>query len=189
MAKEPEVTFRPLTEDDLPLLHAWLNNPVVARWYPLDEAGTEYPSLAAVTEHYGPRVRGEEGADPTDCYLMLAEGSPIGYIQCYRVGDYPEYAAAIGHDNDAWAIDLFIGEDDFRHRGLGATIIRAFIRAEVLSRPGVETLMICPNPGNKGAIRCYEKAGYRYVKTVWVPEDNDYEYVMTQSRAEFEAGS
>jgi len=189
MTSDPEFTFRPLAEGDLPLLHRWLNNPEVARWYPMDGPGTDHPFLAQIIEHYGPRMRGGEGTDPTDCYVMLADGKPMGYIQCYRIGDHPEYAAEIDHDDDAWATDLFIGEDDFRNRGMGATILRAFIRDEILTRPGVETLMINPVPENARAIRCYEKAGFRHVKTVWVQSEESYEYVMTQTRAEFEAAS
>jgi RimJ/RimL family protein N-acetyltransferase len=189
MGSGPAITFRPLAEDDLPLMHRWLNNPDVARWYPMDEAGTENPSLSAVIEHYRPRVRKEEGADPTYCYLTLSDGAPIGYIQCYRVGDYAEYAAAVDYDDDAWGIDLFIGEDEYRGRGLGAAILRAFVRDEVLTRPQVQIVMINPNPENRRAVRCYEKAGFHHVKTVWVPEDNAHEYVMVQTRAEFESVS
>ena len=32
LTPDTSITFRPLTDDDLPLLHAWLNNPDVARW-------------------------------------------------------------------------------------------------------------------------------------------------------------
>ena len=65
-------------------------------------------------------------------------------------------------------------------------------------RPGDETScltlyrptnprIIAPEPGNKRAVRSYEKAGFRHVKTVFVPDSGEHEYVMEQIRAGFEA--
>jgi RimJ/RimL family protein N-acetyltransferase len=48
----------------------------------------------------------------------------------------------------------------------------------VFSRPGVTTAVIAPSPDNARAIRCYEKAGFRHVRTAWVEERAEEEYVM-----------
>jgi RimJ/RimL family protein N-acetyltransferase len=173
------ITFRPLAEADLPLVHAWLNNPEVARFYGLDLENLTRPTLEQVVEHYTPRIRGER---PTFCYVIMFGRRPAGFIQTFRVGDYPEYARAIDYDDDAWAIDLFIGEDDCRGGGFGSRALVRFLESEVFSRPGVEAAVISPNPDNKRAIRAYEKAGFRYLKTVWVPMENAHEYVMVLER-------
>jgi RimJ/RimL family protein N-acetyltransferase len=174
-----EITFRPLDEADLPLVHGWLNNPEVARWYGLDLENLTRPTLEQVVEHYTPRVRGDR---PTFGYLIMSGPLASGFIQTYRVGDYPDYARAIAYDDDAWAIDLFIGEDDCRGGGFGSRALVRFLEAEVFSRQGVEVAVISPNPDNKRAIRAYEKAGFRHLKTVWVPQEKAEEHVMVRER-------
>jgi RimJ/RimL family protein N-acetyltransferase len=59
---------------------------------------------------------------------------------------------------------------------------RALLESEVFSRAGVEVAVISPNPDNKRAIRAYEKAGFRHLKTVWVPVEKAAEYVMVRER-------
>ena len=59
-------TFRPLREEDLPLLHEWIRRPHVAQWW----AGGEWqpdPSVSA--------------------YIALLDGEPIGFIQSYVAMD------------------------------------------------------------------------------------------------------
>lgn len=179
------ITFRPLAAADLPLLHRWLNNPDVARWYGLGVENARNPSLAMVVEHYTDRV---EGRTPTRGYTIRVDGERVGYIQAYRIGDWPDYASALDFDADAVGIDLLIGEDAYRNRGLGAAVLRQFLVDEVFGRRGAERAVIAPEPENKRGIRCYEKAGFRHVKTVFIPESGEHEYVMAQTRAEFEAG-
>jgi RimJ/RimL family protein N-acetyltransferase len=172
-----DIAFRPLAEADLPLVHAWLNNPEVARWYGLGFENQTSPTLEQVAEYYAPRIPGEQ---PVICYIIEAAGRPVGFIQTYRIGDYPEYARAVDYDDDAWAIDLFIGEDDCRGGGFGSAAVSRFVETEVFSQPGVDTAVMSPNPDNKRGIRAYEKAGFRHLKTVWMPPENAYEYVMVR---------
>jgi aminoglycoside 6'-N-acetyltransferase-1b/aminoglycoside 6'-N-acetyltransferase-2 len=175
----PLPTFRPLAETDLPLVHAWLNNPEVARWYGLDLENLTRPTLEQVIEHYMPRILGQM---PTRCFIIMAGEWPAGFIQAYRVGDYPEYARAVDFNDDAWAIDIFIGEDGFRGRGFGSAAVSRFVETKIFSRPGVDTAVMSPNPDNRRGIRAYEKAGFRHLKTVWMPPENAYEYVMVRDK-------
>lgn len=174
-----DITFRPLTEEDLPLVHRWLNNPSVAEWYGLGIENRTFPPLEAVRENYLPRIHGEF---PTLCYIMLLGQTAFGFVQCYRIGDYPDYAAMINVEPDAWGIDIFIGEDDFRGRGIGTEALDQFVRQLIFSRPGVSLAVICPNPGNKRAIRSYEKAGFTHSHTAWVEAEGDHEYVMVRNK-------
>jgi RimJ/RimL family protein N-acetyltransferase len=172
-----DITFRLLAEDDLPLLHRWLNNPDVARWYGLGIENKTFPTAEEVRENYLPRIRGEF---PTLCYIMCSGERAFGFVQCYRTGDYPEYAEMINVDPDAWGIDIFIGEDGFRGRGFGTEALGLFVEQVIFSRPGVQTAIIAPNPENRRAIRSYEKAGFMHSHTVWVEMEGEYEYVMVR---------
>ncbi len=179
MADDARITFQRLAEADFPLLHRWLNDSEVALFYGVGDDNRKNPTMEEVIEEYEPRLK--PGA-ATHSFITLRDGRQVGYIQCYRVGDYAEYAKAIDLDDDAWAIDLYFGEDDARGRGLGARVIERFLEEQVFSLPGVTTCLLCPEPENERGIRAYEKAGFRHVKTVWVAEEKVHAYVMRRDR-------
>jgi aminoglycoside 6'-N-acetyltransferase len=174
MADDPQIGFRSLAPSDLDLLHRWLNNDFVARWWP------GWPSLAQVRARYQPRI---EGREPTKCYIFEVEAAPLGFIQCYYIRDWPEYA--IGEEGaNAAGIDLFIGERERAYRGLGPRIIREFLRGVVVREYRVDSCIIGPAQNNHAAIRAYEKAGFRYLKTVSIPGELEPEYLMRIGIAE-----
>jgi aminoglycoside 6'-N-acetyltransferase len=150
-------------------MHRWLNTGEVKRWY------NEAWSLGEVVEKYGRRVRGET---PTHSFVIMYGDLPIGYIQTYRIRDYPEYADAVQVQEDAAGIDLFIGEKDYVHRGLGRWILTRFMDAYVWRLTGASVCVIGPEPANRAAIRAYEKAGFRYLKTAPVPGEDQPERLM-----------
>lgn len=177
---EDEIGFEPLTAADFPLMHRWLNNDTVASFYGVGDDNHKYPTLEEVAEEYdrdlGPNTK-------TYGFIISLDGRKVGYIQTYRVGDYEDYARSIDmHDEDPWAIDIFIGEDDARGIGLGPRIIERFVAEHVFSRPEVNTVLLSPEPDNERGRKAYEKAGFRHHKTVWIPEENGHEYVMRRDR-------
>jgi RimJ/RimL family protein N-acetyltransferase len=174
------ISFRRLTEDDLPIMHRRLNAQHVARWYRV--RGVPNPSLEWVTARYLPRICGD---DPTRSFVIMLGQRPIGYIKGYLVADNPEYAVHVQVDEGAAGVDMFIGEPDVVHRGLGAHIVRCFVDEVVFREMGASCCVIGPEPENRIAIRAYEKAGFRYQKTVHIPGgDTEYEYLMRVDREE-----
>ena len=170
MLDSAEIGFRKLSVDDMPLMHKWLNTDFVIQWY-----GKKRRSLEEVTEHYATRVNGEM---LTKSFLILYEESPIGYIQAYRIQDDPDYSACVQLEEDAAGVDLFIGEEDYIHKGLGAVVLKKFLSEIVFESFPVESCIIGPEPENKVAIRAYEKAGFRYLKTAQVTGEDQPEYLM-----------
>ncbi|MHB8646231.1 MAG: GNAT family N-acetyltransferase [Thermomicrobiales bacterium] len=175
------IGFRRMTTDDLPLMHRWLQTPHVLEWW----WGGVAPSYEAVAEKYGSRTRGEE---PTDPYIILYRERPIGYIQTYMIRDYPEYAAVVESDEDAAGVDLFIGETEYLHKGLGSHILRAFLRAIVFGAGDTTSCIIGPSEANRIAIRAYEKAGFRFFKTIPSSNEPTPEYLMRLTRADILGG-
>ncbi len=114
--------FRPLAIADLPALVGWQHAPHAARWFP------ERLDLAAARRKYAPRI---VGASPTRVHVAVVASRDVGFLQHYRVGDYPDYAAATGLP-DAVGIDYAIGDPGLVGRGLGAQLIwsRPLPRAE-----------------------------------------------------------
>ena len=170
-----EILFRPLTADDLPLLHKWLQREHVRRWW-----GDEYGRLDAVVAHYLPAI---EGADPTDLYLILLDDAPRGYIETYLVVDHPEYEEHVQVGPGVAGVDLFIAEPHLVGRGLGPRILQAFVRDVVFTRKGVDAVVATPQVANEASVRSFEKAGFRRVRIVTDPEEPGPHQLMRLDRA------
>ena len=174
-----KITFRQLQPTDLPLLHRWLNTPHVSQWWTID--GRPNPSLEAVTAKYSPRILKKEAVD---CYFFQCDGCDIGMIQAYDLDDFPAEKLTFEVEGKCIGLDLCIGEAAYVHRGLGSQIIRSFLRDIVFASPQVEYAVIDPQKENKIAIRAYEKAGFKYLRTVWYEPDKKYENIMAISKSE-----
>jgi RimJ/RimL family protein N-acetyltransferase len=155
------ITFRPLTTNDLPLLHEWLGRPHVAEWW------APTPTLDEVEEEFGPAIAGE-GA--MRCFVALLEREPIGFIQSYVVAQCHDDGWWLDeHDPGARGIDQLLADAARLNRGLGSAMIRAFA-SELFSDPSVSRIQTDPSPENRRAIRCYEKAGFRAAGEVDTPD-------------------
>ncbi len=142
---------------DLPLLHGWLQDAEVARWF--DESSQ---SLEEVAAKYGPCIRGEE---PTEMWMAVIDGADAGWLQTYAVAAYPEYAeacATVGFDRDGAALDYLLADQAQRNQGVGSAMLRAFTDEVVFGRhPGWTAACSSPDPANIRSWRALEKAGFR----------------------------
>lgn len=173
------ISFRAMLSSDLDLMHRWLNAPHVRRWWYAE--GTSY---AEIEEHYLPAIEGRDSAKP---FVILHENKPIGYIQSYPISADEEYAGLVDVEDSA-GVDVFIGEAEYLHRGLGRHIIRRFLSEHVFSDPEIEVCVIGPEPENIAGIRAYEKAGFRFFKTIQVPGEPEPEYLMKLTTEDFRRG-
>ena len=177
MSQMAELSFRPLTWDDLPLIQEWLNRPHVVRWW------KEPHTLAQVEEHYGPAL---EGTDPTYHYIALVDGRPAGFFQTYLYWDYPE-AAAMGLDPNAAGVDLFIADEEATGRGLGSELLRRFVDEYAFALPGVTHCVAEPEEENVASIRAFEKAGF-HVASAWInPEDGLRHVIVRKDKSRLTA--
>lgn len=172
------IQFRRLQCDDLPLLHRWMNeDPVINQIW----SHGKLQSIDEIGRKYGARINGEK---PTDPYLILYDGLPIGYIQTYFWRDYPGYEAYVDLQGAA-SLDLFIGEAAYRNRGLGRELLSRFLWDHVFAKPGAASCVITPEAANLGAIRAYAKAGFHHVATVPdIPGEPGPVYFMRITRSE-----
>ena len=137
--------FRPMTEADLPLLHRWLNEPHVTRWW--GEPAAQFDL-----------VSGDLDVEAVDQFIVATGARPFGYIQCYDPSAWtdngfgPQPAGTRG-------IDQFIGEPEMVGCGHGSAFVRQFVEARLAA--GAPRVITDPVPDNTRAIRAYEKAGFR----------------------------
>src|SRR2546423_6404575 len=170
--------FAPLREEDLALIRRWLLEPHVGRWWN-DGSKTPYPD--AEIEEYREAIQGK---DATYRYLVRIDAKPVGLIQHYRIADDPEYATALALGEDAIGVDVFIGEREFLGRGHGPAMLRQFLRDVAFPFHDLDVCVIGPSVKNLAAIRAYEKAGFRALHEVHVPDEPDPEFLMRITGAE-----
>lgn len=152
--------FRPLTEDDIPMLCEWLNRPHVSQWWRGEQ------SMQQVREKYLPRISGSGDARP---FVACVDSEPVGYVQYYAAADgepgwWPDEPGP-----DVFGIDQFIGPADRVGRGLGTRMVKEFV-AFLMRDDRVGEVRADPSPENGRAIRCYEKAGFERVRDIVTPD-------------------
>lgn len=157
-------------------MHKWLNCDYVIEWY-----GKKKWTLKDIEEKYTPYINNEM---PTQGYIILHSKIPIGYIQTYKIHDYPDYAKFVDIDENASGLDLFIGEYDYIHKGLGKYIIGKFLKEIIFILSDSVSCILGPEPNNKVAIRTYETVGFKYVKTIQVDNEDEPENIMRITKNE-----
>jgi aminoglycoside 6'-N-acetyltransferase len=141
--------FRAVTEDDLPIIAAWLAEPHAAEWW--DDPETE---IGHIGEHID-----SEAVEPL---IVELNGRPIAYLQSYDPhleDDHPYQDQPFG----TLGIDITIGPPDMLGIGHGSAIVRQFV--DELFAEGTPRVIIDPDPTNVRAIRAYEKAGFQAFDT------------------------
>jgi aminoglycoside 6'-N-acetyltransferase len=168
------LSFRRIEEADLSTIYSWLQKPHVREFY----HRKRLPSWDEMRANYLQRL---DPAWPTKCFLSCID-HPIGYIQTYRIADYPEFAATIG-ETQGISIDLFIAEEEYVGRGWGRLILRKFLHEISFPLfPQEEVCWIHHEPANQRALRASKAAGFRYVRN-FVEEGEIKELLILQKAA------
>ncbi|WP_179209138.1 GNAT family N-acetyltransferase [Haematobacter genomosp. 1] len=138
------IRLDPVTPADLPLLGSWLRLSHVRRWWDAPEE-----QLARIGERIGSPLISQQ--------IASYYGQPFGYVQHYRLLDWP--GGAGGLPEDTRGIDLLIGPSGRLGRGLGSGLLRAL--SARLFAEGVPALAGDPDPANIAAVRAFRRAGFR----------------------------
>jgi aminoglycoside 6'-N-acetyltransferase len=147
------VRFRPMSDDDLSAVRAWLCHPHVREWW------------GDPDEQYA-LIRGDRDEPAMDQYIVVIDGQAAGYLQCYDLTAWNEGFGA--QPQGTRGIDLFIAAPERIGRGQGPLAIRAF--CDLMFQRGVPRVVTDPAPANARAIRAYEKAGFRRQRLVDTPD-------------------
>ncbi len=131
----PLVTLRAAVAADLDPLVAILSEPEVAEWW---------------VGYSAARVQ-EEFLDDVSSRIIEVEGRCVGAMFVLR-GDDPEYPTTVMH--------LFLATG-FRGRRIGEEALALAIREEFAA--GITRVTLDPNVHNDGAIRSYERLGFRRI--------------------------
>lgn len=157
------LAFKPLSIDQLNLLHKWMQQPHVSQWW---GEGRSW-SFKDIKEKYTPYTLGykiQQGAKkPIYPFVIELEERPIGFVQFYNALDFPRdgfNVENVWHDRtkSLAAIDFYIGEANCIGMGLGAKVLESFLNNHVFNH--FDACLVDPDKNNKAAIKSYAKAGF-----------------------------
>lgn len=154
------IHFKPLTENDLPLLHAWFQKPHIKEWYARGEKYT----IDMIKEKYLPRILNPESIPN---FIVYADKTPIGYIQLYCIKDsLPDGVTDYKHPlfdnfkpNEIAGVDLFIADENHLKKGYATLTLTNFIKEYIQGR--FILLVTDPLKINKNAVQFFEKNGFK----------------------------
>jgi len=149
------LVLRPMSEEDLPAVAAWLRLPHVARWWTSETTAEEEIS------RYRAQIR--QAARSATVMLMISQdGTSIGWCQWYRWADYPAEAAAMDAREGEDGIDYAIGDPARVGRGIGTELIAELVAEVRRHYPGAG-ILCDPDAANTASRRVLEKNGFELV--------------------------
>lgn len=108
----------------------------------------------------------KKGQKAHQAYIIYGNDDSFGYIQLYNAYDFSREGSIPleGLQKSLATIDIFIGEEEYVGKGLGSRIMTQFLKEYV--DPYYDACLVDPDTANMQAIRAYEKAGFKKIKTV-----------------------
>lgn len=158
MKNNENIHFKLMVGADLPLWEGWIEKPHVKNVWFIEGYET--------SDYIHQKISGNGYDFP---FIIYCDDTPIGYIQCSDLHAYttkcpkPKGIFTEEEPPGVFSMDLFIGEEDYQNKGYGSKIVSEFVNY-LFENFHAKTIYIDPARGNKQAIRCYEKAGFTFVK-------------------------
>lgn len=168
MKNDNDIHFKLMVGVDLPLWERWMVKPHVKAVWLIEEN--------KINDYIQEKISGNGYDHP---FIIYLNDTPIGYIQCSDLHAYttkcpkPKGIFTEEQPPGVFSMDLFIGEEDYQKKGYGTKIVKAFVNY-IFENFHANTIYIDPAKDNKAAIRCYEKAGFNFVKEAYDGVTNCY---------------
>ena len=156
------VSVRAMTRGDLPDVTRWRQSEHIRRWW----ASEGEPTPERIEARYGPCI---DGMRPTRMWVAEVNGRSVGFVQDYRVGDYPDYAV-LGPDPDSVGVDYALCEE-WSGRGFGARVLWAWMSRARQRFPAVTTYFAAPDHRNAASLRMLAKSGF--TEGLWFDEPQE----------------
>lgn len=157
---DTKVALRAAGRGDLPDLVRWRQAPEILKWWAAEGEPTEENVIA----QYAPDI---DGMTPTRMWIAEVNGRSVGFVQDYRIRDYPEYAM-LTPDPEAIGVDYAIGEQQWLGRGVGTRILWDWLLRTHRRCPDVATYFSAPDHRNEPSLRMLDKLGFQ--RGIWFDE-------------------
>ncbi len=145
-------------DDDLDLVHAWMNDPEVARFW----------RMSWPREKIAGYLQEQDRSAHSTAYLGELDGVPMSYWELYRADLDSLAQRYVAREHDA-GVHLLLGPAECRGRGLGAGLLRAVSAWQLDADPHATRVLAEPDAKNRRAIRVFECAGFRRTAELDLP--------------------
>ncbi|GBE64981.1 hypothetical protein MFM001_14430 [Mycobacterium sp. MFM001] len=155
-----EFSLRRLDPDgDLDLMHSWMNDPEVARFW-----RKPWPR-----DRIGSYLRDQDRSTHSVPVLGELDGVPISYWELYRADLDPlaQYYPARAHDV---GFHMLLGPARYRGRGLAARLMDAISTWLLDADPSATRVVTEPDITNERVVRMLERAGFYRLAVVDLPD-------------------
>ncbi|MFQ3544911.1 GNAT family N-acetyltransferase [Halobacillus rhizosphaerae] len=166
------IAFRKVKDEDLELIHKWMNEDYVSPFWNLNLPIDSFKSHLekALTDSH------------QSLYLGMIDGKVMSYWECYWVyGDVVEGT----YSNAAYdqGVHLLIGEKAFLGKGYSLSLLRAMVRFQFQVRQ-TKKIIAEPDVRNEKMIHVFKKCGFKPVKQIDLPDKQGL--LMFCNRHDFE---
>ncbi len=142
-----------LNDDDhaYKLLHKWCSNKHVYEWF--EQRELSYDEI--VKKYRNKLLEGKQ-----ELFLINYNGNSIGLVQIYKYDDliYDE----LEEYNNIYEYDIFIGELDYLHKGIGTKVID-LVNKYIYDNYSADCIVLRPFKRNINAIKCYQKCNFHII--------------------------
>ncbi len=151
------ISFKKFSNEHLPLWERWIEIPHVKDiWF---VEGYE-------TSDYMQEKMTGNGYDYS--FVIYLNDKPIGYTQCCDLYAYKTKCPIpkglfTNEKPGTFCIDIFIAEESYLGKGYGTEVVKVFSE-KVFKEFKAKMILIDPAASNVRAIKCYEKAGFHFVR-------------------------
>ncbi len=146
-------------DGDLDLVHRWMNDPEVARFW-----RKPWPRFRIASY-----LRRQHDSTHSVPYLGLLDGVPMSYWELYRADLDPlaQYYAARAHDA---GVHMLLGPPECRGRRLAVDLLRVVSTWQLDADPHATRVVAEPDAENVRVIRALECAGFWHSTDVDLPD-------------------
>jgi acetyl CoA:N6-hydroxylysine acetyl transferase len=145
-------------ERDLDLVHAWMNDPEVARFWKMPWPREQIASY----------LRRQDRSTHSTPYLGELDRVPMSYWELYRADLDPLAQHYAAREHDA-GVHMLLGPAEFRGRRLAVSLLRAVSGWQLDADPDAARVVGEPDVENTRVIRALERAGFRRITELDLP--------------------
>ena len=140
--------FKPVDHAHRSLVHTWLSQPHVAKWF-------YGQGLQNTLNHLDEFLA---GSSSSQYWLAYDKNHPFAFLITSSVlKPDDEYTKWCAEEGVAITLDMLIGETDYLGKGLSHILIQEFLLSQF---PQVDEVLIDPEATNAHAIHIYKKVGF-----------------------------
>jgi RimJ/RimL family protein N-acetyltransferase len=149
-----KVVLKPMTVEEIPIFYKWATQSDSTSFWYGELYGDRIPTYEEFTQNW--QIHFFDGSQPEKgrSFTIFVGNKAIGQI------NYNE----INRKNNSVELDIIIAEDIEKSKGYGSDALKTLVKY-LFQNMNIQICEIEAVTKNAGAIRAYEKAGFRITKT------------------------